>query len=106
VGLLLVIAAGPVDVPQSTPRYRREHRQSHAERDRRCRAGREDIAKAKCEGRYKGRVPTARRQDAEIERMKAQGVSPSEIAVGLGIGRASVYRVLGEQADVGDRVAA
>jgi DNA invertase Pin-like site-specific DNA recombinase len=38
--------------------------------------------------------------------MKAQGVSPSEIAVGLGIGRAGVYRVLGEQADVGDRVAA
>jgi DNA invertase Pin-like site-specific DNA recombinase len=58
---------------------------------------REGIAKAKREGRYKGRVPTARRQGAEIIRLKEAGVRPSEIAVRLGIGRASVYRVLGEQ---------
>jgi DNA invertase Pin-like site-specific DNA recombinase len=63
------------------------------------------IAKAKREGRYKGRVPTARRQAAEIARLKETGVGPSEIAVRLGIGRASVYRVLGEQEN-GDRVAA
>ena len=58
---------------------------------------REGIAKAKREGRYKGRVPTARRQAAEVARLKAEGVRPSEIAVKLGIGRASVYRVLGER---------
>ena len=58
---------------------------------------REGIAKAKREGRYKGRVPTARRQAAEVARLKAEGVRPSEIALRLGIGRASVYRVLGEQ---------
>jgi DNA invertase Pin-like site-specific DNA recombinase len=56
---------------------------------------REGLAKAKHEGRYKGRVPTARRQAIEIERLKGQGVRPSEIASRLGIGRASVYRVLG-----------
>ena len=55
---------------------------------------REGIAKAKREGRYKGRVPTTRRQAAEIIRLRADGVTAREIAVRLGIGRASVYRVL------------
>jgi len=54
---------------------------------------REGIAKAaKREGRYKGRVPTARRLAAEVVRLKAEGVRPSEIVSRLGIGRASVYR--------------
>ena len=61
---------------------------------------REGIAKAKAQNRYKGRVPTARRQAAEIIRLKTKGVRPSEIAVRLRIGRASVYRVLGQQEKV------
>jgi hypothetical protein len=44
-------------------------------------------------------VPTARRQATEVARLKADGVKPSEIAVRLGIGRASVYRVLGDGTD-------
>ena len=76
-----------------------------AEREAMLERQREGIAKAKREGRYKGRVPTARRQAAEVARLKAEGVRPSEIASKLGIGRASVYRVLGSQA-AGDRVAA
>ena len=68
-----------------------------AEREAMLERQREGIAKAKREGRYKGRVPTARRQAAEVARLKAEGVRPSEIALRLGIGRASVYRVLGEQ---------
>ncbi len=67
---------------------------------------REGIAKAKREGRYKGRVPTARRQTADIIKLREAGVTPSEIAVRLGVGRASVYRVLGEQARVAAWVAA
>jgi DNA invertase Pin-like site-specific DNA recombinase len=60
---------------------------------------REGIANAKREGRYKGRVPTVRRQAANIIRLKHSGVTPTEIASRLGIGRASVYRVLGGQHD-------
>jgi DNA invertase Pin-like site-specific DNA recombinase len=55
---------------------------------------REGIAKAKGEGRYKGRKPTARAKAEEVRRLHRQDVRPTEIAKRLGIGRASVYRVL------------
>ena len=71
-----------------------------AEREAMLERQREGIAKAKAQGRYKGRVPTVRRQAAEIIRLKLEGATPSEIASRLGIGRASVYRVLGEQEKV------
>ena len=58
---------------------------------------REGIAKAKSEGKYKGRKPTARAQAAEIATLRADGVRPVDIARRLGIGRASVYRVLGAE---------
>ncbi len=57
---------------------------------------REGIAKAKDEGKYRGRVPTAQRQAAEVRKLKAEGVKPTAIAARLGIGRASVYRILGD----------
>jgi DNA invertase Pin-like site-specific DNA recombinase len=60
---------------------------------------REGIAEAKRDGRYKGRAPTVQRQAAEIMRLKNAGVTPTEIATRLGIGRASVYRVLTGQHD-------
>ena len=55
---------------------------------------REGIAKAKAEGKYKGRAPTARRQADEIARLKSEGHRVEEIAEKLGISRASVFRVL------------
>jgi DNA invertase Pin-like site-specific DNA recombinase len=57
---------------------------------------REGIAKAKTEGKYKGRAPTARAKADEARALAVQGVGASEIARRLGIGRASVYRVLGQ----------
>ena len=55
---------------------------------------REGIAKAKAEGAYKGRKPTARAKADDIEAMAAQGLSMGVIATKLGIGKASVHRVL------------
>ena len=55
---------------------------------------REGIAKAKSEGKYKGRKPTARAKADEVLAMKEAGRKPTEIAKELGIGRASVYRIL------------
>lgn len=52
----------------------------------------EGIAKAKSEGRYKGRKPTVSVE--EVKAMKAEGVRPVDIASKLGIARASVYRAL------------
>jgi DNA invertase Pin-like site-specific DNA recombinase len=56
---------------------------------------REGVARAKAAGKYKGRKPTARAQAVEIKTLKANGVRAVDIARRLGIGRASVYRVLG-----------
>jgi DNA invertase Pin-like site-specific DNA recombinase len=55
---------------------------------------REGIAKAKTEGRYKGRKPTARAKAEEARRLHAEGKTVTEVAKALGIGRASVYRAL------------
>lgn len=55
---------------------------------------RDGIAKAKKDGRYKGRKPTARLKAPEVMRLAGEGRNPSEIAKALGIGRASVYRAL------------
>ena len=55
---------------------------------------REGIARAKAEGKYKGRVPTARRKAKEVIKLRKQGMGATEIAKSVGIGRASVYRIL------------
>ena len=55
---------------------------------------REGIAKAKSEGKYKGRAPTARVKADEVRALHAQRVGATEIANRLAIGRASVYRIL------------
>ena len=57
---------------------------------------REGIAKAKAAGKYKGRKPTARAKADEVKTLKARGVGPTAIAKHVGIGRASVYRILGD----------
>ena len=55
---------------------------------------REGIAKAKADGKYKGRKPTARSKAEDVLRLHSEGVGASEIAKRTGIGRASVYRIL------------
>jgi DNA invertase Pin-like site-specific DNA recombinase len=55
---------------------------------------REGIAKAKAEGKYKGRAPTAMAKAGEVEAMLAAGANPTDVARQLGIGRSSVYRAM------------
>ncbi|HKA65884.1 MAG TPA: recombinase family protein [Methyloceanibacter sp.] len=54
----------------------------------------EGIAKAKAEGKYKGRAPTARAKTPEVQRLHNEGIGATEIAKRLRISRASVYRAL------------
>jgi DNA invertase Pin-like site-specific DNA recombinase len=49
---------------------------------------REGVAKARLDGKYKGRKPTARAEAAEVIRLDVEGLQRT------GIGVASVYRVL------------
>ena len=55
---------------------------------------REGIAKAKGEGKYKGRAPTARAKADDVRRLAAEGKTREAIAELLDIGVASVYRIL------------
>jgi DNA invertase Pin-like site-specific DNA recombinase len=55
---------------------------------------REGIAKAKSEGKFKGRAPTARRKADEVKAMAGAGMTREAIAGKLGMSERSVYRVL------------
>lgn len=55
---------------------------------------REGVAKAKVEGKYRGRAPTARAKSAEVIAKFRTNQRPTDIAKSVGIGRASVYRIL------------
>ena len=57
---------------------------------------REGIARAAAEGKYKGRVPTARARTTEVISLAERQVGAVKIAKTLGISRASVYRILAD----------
>lgn len=67
------------------------------ERDMMLERQREGIAKAKEDGKYKGRAPTAQRKAEDVRRLKADGRSVEQIVVDLGISRSSVFRALRPQ---------
>ena len=66
------------------------------ERDMMLERQRAGIAKAKSEGKYRGRAPTARAKADDIRRLDREGMNKVEIARTLDVSRASVYRVLGD----------
>lgn len=68
------------------------------ERTRMLERQKEGIAKAKTEGKFKGRKPTARAKSAQIIELHKNGVAAAEIAHRLEICRASVYNVLNAEA--------
>lgn len=56
---------------------------------------REGIAKAKADGKYRGRKPTEAEKVEEIKRLvTVEGLSPTEAAKRAGVARATAYRVL------------
>jgi DNA invertase Pin-like site-specific DNA recombinase len=57
---------------------------------------REGIAKAKGEGKYKGRKPTAKAKAADVVRLAGNGMLREMIADNVGISLASVYRILAD----------
>lgn len=65
-----------------------------AEREWMLERQRYGIAKARAEGRYKGRAPTAQAKATEVRTLKADGHGVAEIVRRTGISRASVYRIL------------
>jgi DNA invertase Pin-like site-specific DNA recombinase len=54
---------------------------------------REGIAKAKREGKYRGRKPTARAKADQVRKLLKEGTKPADVATQLSISRASVYRL-------------
>lgn len=61
---------------------------------------REGIAKAKSEGKYKGRQPTARAKADEVLALIKSGMGATEAASAAGISRRSVYRIIEDAATV------
>lgn len=53
----------------------------------------EGISKAKREGKYLGRTPTARAKSEEVRKLVDEGLGAVEIAAKLGISRSSVWRI-------------
>jgi DNA invertase Pin-like site-specific DNA recombinase len=58
---------------------------------------REGIAKAKADGKYRGRKPLSSDRHENVIKLANDGVTRSSIAKQLGIGEASVYRILAMQ---------
>lgn len=51
------------------------------------------IAKARADGKFKGRAPTVQKKAGEIENLLSLGLGPTDIAEKLGVARSSIYRV-------------
>src|ERR1035437_2944656 len=52
------------------------------------------IAAPKAKGKYKGRQPTARAKSSEVLKLASEGKTRQQIADHVGVGAASVYRIL------------
>lgn len=55
---------------------------------------REGIAKAKADGKYRGRAPTARAKASEVRKLVGEGLTREAVAERLGMGVRSVYRIM------------
>jgi DNA invertase Pin-like site-specific DNA recombinase len=62
---------------------------------------REGIARAKAEGRYKGRKPVAGEKASEVVRLRAEGKAVEAIVAATGVGRTTVFKLLKEAGSAG-----
>ena len=69
---------------------------SQFEREMMLERQREGIAKAKAEGKYKGRKPTARAKTEMVKLALEKGVSKAQICRDLGISKTSLYRIIAD----------
>jgi DNA invertase Pin-like site-specific DNA recombinase len=63
---------------------------------------REGIERAKRQGKYQGRKPTARQKASEVQKLKAEGWPVAKIAREVGISRRSAHRILADQEGQGE----
>jgi len=98
-GVTLRVLAMDLDTSTSTGKLTMNVLASVAqfERELMLERQREGIAKAKGDGKYKGRAPTAQRKAEEIKAMRAEGRTVPEIVAALKVSRASVFRILKPQ---------
>lgn len=100
-GVALVILALNVDTSTPSGRLMLNMFGSFAqfEREIMLERQREGVQRAKAEGKYKGRAPTAQAQAANVVSLDAQGLGGAAIAKQLGISRMSVWRILNQKAE-------
>lgn len=97
-GVALRILDGAIDTTTANGRLHLNMLTSIAqfEREIMLERQREGIAKAKAAGKYTGRKPTAKAKYDDVVKLASEGMKPLKIAETLGIGKSSVYRILGE----------
>lgn len=71
---------------------------SQFEREMMLERQREGIIKAKADGKYTGRKPTAMAKSEAVLSLLSSGMSKAKVCTQLGISRASLYRVLASDA--------
>lgn len=71
---------------------------SIAEIERKLMLERQREGKAKAEGRYTGRQPTAQQKAHDVLKLNAEGKTVPQIVEALCISRASVFRILKDTA--------
>ena len=100
-GVALRILDGAIDTSTANGRLMLNMLTSIAqfEREIMLERQREGIAKAKADGKYKGRKPTAMAKADEVMKLAREGMPPLKIASALGIGKSSVYRIINDSGE-------
>ena len=98
-GVGLRILGTPIDTTSATGELMLNMLGSFAQFERSLLLERQRIGieRAKLQGKYKGRKPTAMDKSEEVIKLVNEGVPKTEIAQRVGIGRASVYRIIREE---------